>query len=197
MEKEQPASRSHPPTDLSALLGQLPSAARSREATTPSRRRATSTRYDRVTRAVGLCVALVLMAALWLGGSFFTLQWLSSVGVRVADAGLAPVAWLLRLPAPQSAGPDHWLWAVAAWLLPVAISGAEIGLWPRRVAHPLMWLIWAAFLGFDAWTTAAGVVLFITADPVTAWLIGLGLGVALALLPEKGTRVIWRLLREG
>ncbi|NTU82122.1 MAG: hypothetical protein HGA45_22540, partial [Chloroflexales bacterium] len=52
-------------------------------------------------------------------------------------------------------------------------------------------------LGFDTWTTAAGVVLVITAEPVTAWLIGLSVGVALALLPEKGARVIWRLLHEG
>lgn len=135
------------------------------------------------------------MAALWLTGGYFTIQWLASVGLRIADAGLTPIAWLLRLPGPTS--DEHWLWAVAIWSFPAAISAVEIGLWPRRVAHPLLWLIWAAFLGFDALTTAAGVVLVVAADPLTAWLIGLTAGVALALLPEKAARVIWRLLREG
>lgn len=196
MEKEQPGGSAKANPLLTTLLGQAPGSVPAAGGTSASRRRRqTSSTYDRITRSIGLVVALLLMAVLWLTGGYFTLQWFASLGVRVAAAGLAPVAWLLGLP-PGQAG-AHWLWAVAAWALPAAISAAEIGLWPRRVAHPLLWLIWAAFLGFDAWTTGAGVLLVVAGDQVTAWLIGLGVGVALALLPEKGARVIWRMLREG
>lgn len=163
-------------------------------AASPRRRRPVST-YDRATRTAGLVVALVLMAALWVTGGYFTLTWLSSIGVRLADVGLAPVDVFLRLSTTRPAA--HWLWVLAAWLIPAALSAAEVGLWPRRVSHPLLWCIWAGFLAFDAGTTAAGVVLALPWDTTTAWIIGGALGVALALLPEKGVRIIWGLLREG
>ncbi len=194
MEKETLAMRDEARAHGAPSL--LPATPSAPSLTKGSRRGRAGSTYDRVTRSIGLAVALLLMAALWLIGSYLTLIWLSSVGVRVADAGLAPIEWLLRVPTPHAAA-DHWLWSVLAWCIPAAISGAEIGLWPRRVAHPLLWLIWGAFLGFDALTTAAGVVLVIASDPTTAWLVGLGVGIALALLPEKGARVIWQLLREG
>jgi hypothetical protein len=160
-----------------------------------SRRRRSASTYDRITHTAGLLVALALMAALWVTGGYFTLTWLSSIGVRLADVGLAPIDVLLRLSSTRPAA--HWLWVLTAWLIPASLSAAEVGLWPRRVAHPLLWCIWVVFLGFDAGTTAAGVVLALPWDSVTSWIIGGVLGVTLALLPEKGVRIIWRLLREG
>jgi hypothetical protein len=190
MEKDQSLGSGEVGAGRSGLLE------RAAAASAPRLRRRPGSTYDRVTRSIGLVVALLLMLALWVTGGYLTLTWLASMGVRLADAGLTPVAWLLRLPVPHQTA-SHWLWGVLAWCIPAAISGAEIGLWPRRVAHPLLWLIWGAFLCFDAWTTAAGMVVLIATDPTTAWLIGLATGAALALLPEKSARVIWALLREA
>jgi len=160
------------------------------------RRRRAASAYDRATRTAGLVVGLLLMATLWLVGGYYTLAWLAERGLRLAAAGLVPINVLLSLGAPSTSPAPHWLAVVGAWCLPVALSAAEIGLWPRRVRHPLAWGLWLGFLLVDALTTAAGVALFIETDPTTAWLIGLVVGVALALIPEKAARTLWQLLRE-
>ncbi|NTU85589.1 MAG: hypothetical protein HGA45_40585 [Chloroflexales bacterium] len=85
MEKASSAESAEPRAGHVAVLRRAVAAIRP---TSTPRRHAAVTTYDRITRAIGLGVALVLMVALWLTGSFFTLQWLASVGVRVANAGL-------------------------------------------------------------------------------------------------------------
>lgn len=161
------------------------------------RRQPSQTTYDRTMRIGGLLVALVLMLVLWAIGGYYTLAWLSARGLRLATAGVVPFNALLHLSGDGAQPAFHWLGAVAAWLIPLGLSAVEIGLWPRRVQHPLAWGLWFVFLSCDALTTAAGVVLVIPGDPVTAWVVGVIVGIALALFPEKAARVLWALLREG
>ena len=89
MEKEQPGGSANVNPLLTTLLGHAPASVPAAGGTSASRRRRqASSTYDRVTRSIGLVVALLLMAALWLTGGYFTLQWFASLGVRVAAAGL-------------------------------------------------------------------------------------------------------------
>jgi hypothetical protein len=174
---------------LTNLLGATNSTAATR-----AQRRPTSSTYDRVTRRLGLLVGLGVMALLWLTGGYFTLAWLSTLGLQLAGYGVAWVDYLafggepIAVPLPL---------AFAAWLIPAALTVAEIGLWPARVSHAFGWLLWLAFLAVDAGTTAAGIVPLLGTYPITAWSIAVGIGTILALVPEKGARVLWNLLKDG
>lgn len=160
-------------------------------------RRSSPMAYDRAMRIGGLIVALGLMLVLWAVGGYYTLTWLAARGLRVASAGVVPVNALLNLGGSGDQPAYHWLVAAAAWLIPLGLSAVEIGLWPQRVQHPLTWGLWFTVLSCDALTTAAGVALVIPGDRVTAGLVGIIIGAALALFPEKAARVLWTLLREG
>jgi hypothetical protein len=162
--------------------------------TSRSRRAGRLTTYDRVTRVGGLLVGVGLMLTLWLVGGYFTLVWLRSIGLTFAGSGLAAIdAVLARGPVTEA----HWTAVLLAWSLPLAITLAEIGLWPTRTRHPFTWLIFLAVLAFSSFTTAAGVALSLRTDPLTAWVVGALLGVTLDLMPEKGVRVLCRLLWES
>lgn len=133
------------------------------ERTKPRTQRSKSrvaTTYDLVMRYVATVVGLALCAGAWYAGAYFTVQWL---------LGLAP----------QLAG--------YAWLLPLAITGGEAGFWPRRVSGKASRSLFLLLLGFDAYTTAAGIfpILPETFDVPVLWILAGVLGVALALVPEK------------
>jgi hypothetical protein len=64
--------------------------------------------YDRVLKTAGLMFAFLVAAALWRTDGFFTLTALSEFGIRLAGIGLLQ------------------------WSIPVAITGATLGLWPSR-----------------------------------------------------------------
>jgi hypothetical protein len=189
---EQPVSFPAPAGTPSTNSGAAQSVAA--PSTSRSRRAGRLTTYDRVTRVGGLLVGVGLMLALWLVGGYFTLVWLRSIGLTFAGSGLAAIdAVLARGPATEA----HWTAVLLAWSLPLAITLAEIGLWPTRTRHPFTWLIFLAVLAFSSFTTAAGVALSLRTDPLTAWVVGALLGVTLDLVPEKGVRVLWRLLWES
>lgn len=159
-----------------------------------SRRPRRTTSYDRVTRVTGLLVACMLMVALWTTGGYFTLTWLVSVGLTPMSAGTAFVDSLLNRDPPIT---THWLAVLLAWSIPGSVTVLEIGLWPVRTRHPFTWLLFLAVLAFSSFTTAAGIAQSMRADPITAWAIGGVLGIILDLVPEKGMRVLWRLLWES
>jgi hypothetical protein len=184
--------------ELSAVLlpetsGNTSGAARG---STGKRRPQALSRYDRAMRQAGLGVALALTGGLWLTGAYLTLVWLGDHGLSIAAAGTAPIDAFFNVRAERPQPAHHWLWTLGAFSIPLALSAAEIGLWPQRERHPLVVAIWLLFLLFDAITTAAGVVSLLPIDVVTAWLLGLVIGVALALGPEKAGRILVRLLRE-
>ena len=131
-----------------------------------------TTSYDRITRMIGLSVALLLTAGIWFAGAYFTLQWLSSIGLKLAGAGLL------------------------SYLIPLAITGLEIGLRPDRSPTWISRFFWFAVLLFDAGTTAAGVAAAVTGKVFagvtmvggTVWAIGIVAGLFFALFPEIAAR---------
>jgi hypothetical protein len=159
----------------------------------PSRRRATRSSYDQVMRTLGLLAGLVLLAGCWVAGGYFTLAWLASVGFVPARAGTALVDVMLGYRRVLGV---HWVAVAAAWSVPLLITILQIGLWPTRTRHPFATTLFFVVLSFSTFTTAAGVSLSLDTDPTTAWAIGAAVGVFLDLAPEKGARVLWRLLRE-
>lgn len=146
----------------------------------PRKQRVTISTYDRVTKTAGLVVGLVIAVGMWWLGAYFTLRWLASLGLALASAG------------------------ALAYLIPLAITAAEIGLWPRRVSSAWSRSFWFAVLAFDVGTTAAGVVdytqgFLLLGRSITgplAWGLGCATGVLLALAPERAGRSLWRELRE-
>lgn len=134
------------------------------------------THYDRMVLIGGLCMALVLCGLLWWFGAYFTLQWVAGVGVALAG------------------------WGVLAYTIPAAITLLEIGLWPARTPNTVARVFWFAVVAFDAFTSAAGVHLVATdrgMDAMTAWGIGIVLGIGFALAPEKAARSLVGTLREA
>ena len=88
--------------------------------------------YDRVVATFALTFVLLLSAGLWWVGAFFSLQALAGWGVRLAQLN------------------------GAQWLIPAAVTAAELSLWPigRRVRP--MFAVWALIVAFDIGTTVAG-----------------------------------------
>jgi hypothetical protein len=175
-----------PPKDNAAFLEELinptpiATATVERKPAKPRVAKPRNTAYDRITRQIGLCVALVLTAGIWFAGAYFTLQWLSSMGLRLAGAGLL------------------------SYLIPLAITGLEIGLRPDRSPTWISRFFWFAVLLFDAGTTAAGVaaatdgkvVAGIAITGGTLWAIGSIAGLFFALFPEIAARSLLSELKK-
>jgi hypothetical protein len=64
--------------------------------------------YDRALKSAGLLFAFLVAAALWRTDGFFTLTALSEFGIKLARIGMLQ------------------------WSIPIAITGATLGLWPSR-----------------------------------------------------------------
>ena len=129
--------------------------------------------YDKIGTSLGLILAVALSLALWLIGAKFTLDFLKAMGLALAAIGLA------------------------AWLIPLTISAAELWLWPDDSGWQ-RWAIWLAVLVFDvgsswagfvAWGAGRAVPLFNGFNlPDSGWplhIIALMLGLSFAFLPEK------------
>lgn len=186
-----PPAQAQPVADAHPEPGPAPA---SIPATRRTRRAQRETAYDRITRVLGLAMAALLLLALWVTGGYFTLLWLARIGFAPASPGVALADWLLqRGPAVTS----HWLSCLVAWSIPLAITLAEVGLWPTRTRHPFTWALFVAVLLFSSFTSAAGIAVSLKLDPLSSWVIGAIVGVAIDLAPEKGWRVLWRLLTEA
>ncbi len=138
--------------------------------------------YERVGTTIALLGALAGCIGLWWVGAYFTLRFLTNLGIALAH------------------------WGVWAYLIPLTITAAELFLWPGRMSSRWHTLWWVAVLAFDVGSTASGVVVVLagrtiplfTASGITvpqdgAVLIGLGVvvGLVCALAPEKyGKRVL-------
>lgn len=71
-----------------------------------------SAAYERLGRSVALLGALAVALGLWIAGAFFTLQFLTRMGVPLTVLGSLQ------------------------WLIPVVISAAELFFWPQRGSRP-------------------------------------------------------------
>lgn len=143
---------------------------------------AANTSYDRWTRRFGLVAALIVVAALWGVGAYFTLLFLKSIGLRLAGAGLI------------------------GYSIPLLITVLEIGLQPGRSPDSMSRTIWLAILLLDAATTAAGIMelgsgsLDLGIARLTGWTLAgaaFGAGIFLALFPERAGRSLWVELRKN
>ncbi len=173
-----------PPLDNAAFLEELikpaPAPEPEQKSAKPRTARARTTSYDRITRQIGLVVALLLTIGIWFAGAYFTLQWLGSIGLKLATAGLL------------------------SYLIPLAITGLEIGLRPDRSPTWISRFFWFAVLLFDAGTTAAGVTAAVEGRIVagialaggTAWAIGGLAGLFFALFPEIAARSLMSELKK-
>lgn len=150
-----------------------------------ARSRKGETNYDRIMRIIGLLLAVGLIAALWILGAYFTIAFFEALGIKI------------------------WQYGQWAYLLPAAISGLEIGLWPGRLSNATGRIIWFLILLFDTATTAIGFInlfanynieaLNITLPNVGPELaiVGSIIGLVLALAPEKaGRSLVTELRRE-
>lgn len=102
--------------------------------TSPSttRRPAKQGLYDRIGMTLALGLGLAVAFLLWLAGAYFTLQFLSGMGVMLAGAG------------------------PAQWLIPAAITAAELWLWPRAATRPQQTALFLGVLAFDVGTSLIG-----------------------------------------
>lgn len=146
-------------------------------------------------------IGLLVCAGAWLVGAYFTLSWLSTLGLSWATAGIAPVTAIFQgagVPA-SAADADAAVGSAALliWALPLGLTLAEIGFDPGRAGGLASRLLWGAFLIADATSSALGLY------PILYRHLGSGLpaaalatliGLALALVPEKLAR---RLIREN
>lgn len=183
------------------VLAQLMALASQRVNATPSTsgrasgRRGTSS-YDRfVTRAATL-IGLVVCAAAWFVGAYFTLAWLASLGLTWAADAIAPLSGVVQGAGEAASSTGNGI-ALLVWALPVGFTLAEIGFDPGRARGLASRTLWGSFLLVDATTTALGLYPPL-ARSVGSWPLAAGLaaaiGLALALVPEKLAR---RLIREN
>lgn len=121
--------------------------------------------YDRYTRYAATVVSLCICLIGWCVGAYFTVQWFQMV---IPTVGLY------------------------AWLLPIGITAAETGFWPKRASGLTSRLFWLIILGFDAYTTAAGILPALpdTFTVAVAWASAAGIGILLAIAPEKAGRAL-------
>ena len=141
--------------------------------------------YDKIGTTLALTSVLAISALLWWVGAFFSLRALAGWGVRLAQLG------------------------GLQWLIPVAITAAELWLWPagRRV-RPLL-ALWVVVVVFDVGTTVAGLLtvlagrhlpLFAGYDLPTSGPVLMGIAVAIGLLcafgPERFGRGAAQALHE-
>lgn len=129
------------------------------------RQQTVTTNYDIYTRYAATVVSLCICLIGWCVGAYFTVQWFQSVIPTIG---------------------------IYAWLLPVGITAAETGFWPKRASGLTSRLFWLAILGFDAYTTAAGILPSLpdTFTIAAAWASAAGIGILLAIAPEKAGRAL-------
>jgi len=152
--------------------------------------------YDQLVIRLATGIGLLVCAAAWLVGAYFTLSWLASLGLGWAAAAIAPIAGGVQGNGATATAPASGV-AVLLWAVPLGITLAEIGFDPGRVRGVASRLLWGVFLLADATTTALGIYPVLASGMGTALLTaGLAalLGLVLALMPEKLAR---RLIREN
>jgi hypothetical protein len=187
---EEPPATDNPSFDLDALLEALHAANQERDAQVAPpaiQRPAVSIRrmprprsswYETILARVAILAALAIIGWLWYLGGTYTLAFLKLRGTPLES------------------------WGILAWLIPLAITGLEIGVFAARSRIPALWIVWAGVLLFDIFTTAAGVladppvaaiagVALVMSNP-SAWLLAGIFGTALALGPEPAARSLVR-----
>lgn len=210
LQKPPEAAPTPPPADIkdaSPLLAQLaalvsPAPTRVAPRLVRSSTRTMDERYNRVTRLLAMVVGVVACVGAWAIGAYFTLAWLAALGCDWAGAALVPFNWLGpavgAATVPGAISIQHKLVdLVLPWLLPVAITVAEVGFDPGRTSGRVSRLLWAGFLLADATTTALGLYPTLTRSlgaGLVTLVLAAGGGVFLALVPEKVAR---RLIREN
>jgi hypothetical protein len=128
--------------------------------------------YDRIGMTLALTLGLAVAFLLWLAGAYFTLQFLSGMGVALAGAG------------------------PAQWLIPAAITAAELWLWPRAATRPQQTALFLGVLAFDVGTSLVGlfnwgagrVIPNVGTLPAGGWPLWLGAAIVAlvcAFWPEK------------
>ena len=120
---DTPAASNPPPATTT------PDVIRAQPATKP---RSKQGLYDRLGMTLAFSLGLAVAFLLWLAGAFFTLQFLSGMGVTLAAAG------------------------AAQWLIPAAITAGELWLWPRATTRPQQTALFLAVLAFDIGTSLFG-----------------------------------------
>jgi hypothetical protein len=197
---DQPAPEGGPgeATELLARLMALASQPTSMDTSQPARspRRRSTTRYDRVVTLTATGIGLLVCAAAWFVGAYFTLAWFASLGFGWAADAIAPLGGIFRGTKELAISSVNGV-ALCVWAIPLGITLAEIGFDPGRVRGLASRLLWGTFLLLDATTTALGLYLALIkglgGGPVAGGLAAL-IGLMLALLPEKLAR---RLIREN
>lgn len=134
--------------------------------------------YERLKGTIGQGAVVGIAILLWWLGAFYSLQFLQALDISVDHLG------------------------IAQWLIPIAITGIELALWPRRGTHPLLMSVFMAVALFDIGSSSAGlftwaagrtVPLFggitIPSSGAGAWVVCIGISLVFAFGPEKLVRV--------
>lgn len=184
--------------DLLTRLLALANSSGDRDIPQPARsaRRRSVTGYDRFVTLTATGIGLLVCAAAWFVGAYFTLDSFASFGVGWAADALAALRSVFpgtKDPAVTSVNAVAWF----IWAIPLGITIAEIGFDPGRARGRASRVLWGVFLIMDATTTAFGLsrslVTSLGGGVITAGLAA-GIGLMLALVPEKLAR---RLIREN
>ena len=97
-----------------------------------TRRKSHPDLYNKIGYSIALIFAVVIGAWLWYLGALYTLKGLTFFGINATS-----LAW---------------------WLLPLAITAAELWLLPKKSSKPLMIIIFIAVLSFDVLTSWYGLI---------------------------------------
>jgi hypothetical protein len=133
--------------------------------------------YEKARHKIGVSIAMIVVACLWLLGAFFTLTFLETLGFTIDFSALG------------------W------WLIPIAISALEVGLQPDEVKSSGARIIWLIVLAMDIATTAIGIHAFgnewgLRMPAINYWFLAVSIGFELALAPEPLMRSLWGELRR-
>ncbi|MEI6775956.1 MAG: hypothetical protein WCK70_03560 [Chloroflexales bacterium] len=197
---DQPAHEGAPSeaADLFARLMVLANSSGGQDIPQPVRsaRRRSVTGYDRFVTLTATGIGLLVCAAAWFVGAYFTLDSFASFGVGWAADALAALRSVFpgtNNPAVSSVNAGAWF----IWAIPLGITIAEIGFDPGRARGQASRVLWGVFLIMDATTTALGISLSLVKSlggGLAAAGLAAGIGLLLALVPEKLAR---RLIREN
>ncbi len=197
----QPNSQVNLTSDSSTLLAQLLGVTAAGGFGTESRRgaraaRAREARYDRAVRLVATTIGVGLCAGAWLVGAYYSLAWLASLGLELAQRGLAPIELLLAFGSQDqilsaALQAPSWGTVALAWAIPLSLTVAEVGFDPGRARGRASRVLWMLILGLDAATTALGLqptLGAVAGEAALGWLLAVVVGLLLAIVPEKLAR---------
>lgn len=144
-----------------------------------------------------MTIGVALCAAAWLIGAYYSLAWLASLGLELAQRGLAPIELLLafgsqdQILSAAALQAPAWGTVALAWAIPLSLTLAEVGFDPGRARGRASRVLWMLILGLDAATTALGLQPTLSAvagEAALGWLLAVVVGLLLAIVPEKLAR---------